>query len=59
MGLDNREQAVLGLLLDLQLNPASMPTFSSTVPGSDLKSNGNRDFFGVHAMALQKLSAKT
>lgn len=61
MGLDDREQAVLSLLLDLQLNPASIdanifpmlslaPDLKAAIRESGLK--------GVHAMALQKLSAK-
>lgn len=62
MELDDQEQAALGLLLDLQLNPASVdanvfpmlslaPDLKAAIRESGLK--------GVHAMALQKLSAKS
>lgn len=61
LGLSDSEQAVLGMLLDLQLNPASIdanifpmlslaPDLKTAIRESGLK--------GVHAMALQKLSAK-
>jgi ParB family chromosome partitioning protein len=60
MGLDDREQAVLGLLLDLQLNPASIDAniFPMLTLATDLKAAIRESgLFGVHAMALQKLSA--
>ncbi len=61
LGLDGREQSMLALLLDLQLNPASIdanifpmlslaPDLKAAIRSSGLK--------GVHAMCLQKLSAK-
>ncbi|NER47127.1 MAG: ParB/RepB/Spo0J family partition protein [Symploca sp. SIO1A3] len=61
LGLDEQEQAILWLLLDLQLNPASIdanifPMLSLAV---DLKAAIRESgLFGVHALALQKLSAK-
>lgn len=61
LGLDEREQSVLALLLDLQLNPASIdanifPMLSLAVDlKAAIRSSGLR---GVHAMCLQKLSAK-
>jgi len=61
LGLDNRKQAVLGLLLDLQLNPASIDAniFPMLSLATDLKAAIRESgLFGVHAMALQKLSAK-
>lgn len=61
MGLDDREQAVLGLLLDLQLNPASIDAniFPMLSLAPDLKAAIRESgLFGVHAMILQKLSAK-
>lgn len=61
MGLDDREQAVLGLLLDLQLNPASIDAniFPMLSLAPDLKAAIRESgLFGVHAMVLQKLSAK-
>lgn len=61
MELDDREQAVLGLLLDLQLNPASIDAniFPMLSLAPDLKAAIRESgLFGVHAMALQKLSAK-
>lgn len=61
MGLDDREQAVLRLLLDLQLNPASIDAniFPMLSLASDLKAAIRESGLkGVHAMALQKLSAK-
>ncbi|MEQ9238035.1 ParB/RepB/Spo0J family partition protein [Coleofasciculus sp. E2-BRE-01] len=61
LGLEEREQAVLGLLLDLQLNPASVdanifpmlglaPDLKTAIRESGLK--------GVHGMALAKLNGK-
>lgn len=61
MELDDREQAVLGLLLDLQLNPASIDAniFPMLSLAPDLKAAIRESgLFGVHAMILQKLSAK-
>lgn len=61
MELDDREQAVLGLLLDLQLNPASIDAniFPMLSLAPDLKAAIRESgLFGVHAMVLQKLSAK-
>jgi ParB family chromosome partitioning protein len=61
LGLDEREQSVLALLLDLQLNPASIdanifPMLSLAVDlKAAIRSSGLK---GVHAMCLQKLSAK-
>ncbi|GCL36008.1 parB-like partition protein [Sphaerospermopsis reniformis] len=61
LDLDEREVAVLTILLDLQLNPASIDAniFPMLSLAEDLKaairSSGLK---GVHAMALQKLSAK-
>lgn len=61
LGLEEQEQAVLGLLLDLQLNPASVdanifpmlglaPDLKTAIRESGLK--------GVHGMALAKLNGK-
>ncbi len=61
LGLEEREQAVLGLLLDLQINPASVdanifpmlglaPDLKAAIRESGLK--------GVHGMALAKLNGK-
>lgn len=61
MGLDKREQAVLGLLLSLQLNPASIDAniFPMLTLAPDLKAAIRESgLFGVHAMALSKLNAK-
>jgi len=61
MGLDKREQAVLGLLLSLQLNPASIDAniFPMLTLAPDLKAAIRESgVFGVHAMALSKLNAK-
>ncbi|MFM7558853.1 MAG: chromosome partitioning protein ParB, partial [Cylindrospermopsis raciborskii] len=61
LDLDEGEVAVLTILLDLQLNPASIEanTFPMLSLAEDLKaairSSGLK---GVHAIALQKLSAK-
>jgi ParB family chromosome partitioning protein len=61
LGLDEREQSVLTLLLDLQLNPASIdanifPMLSLAVDlKAAIRSSGLK---GVHAMCLQKLSAR-
>lgn len=61
MDLDKREQAVLGLLLSLQLNPASIDAniFPMLTLAPDLKAAIRESgLFGVHAMALSKLNAK-
>ncbi|MBR8834425.1 MAG: ParB/RepB/Spo0J family partition protein [Stigonema ocellatum SAG 48.90 = DSM 106950] len=61
MDLDEREQAILALLLDLQLNPASIDAniFPMLSLAEDLKAAiRSLGLKGVHAMALQKLSAK-
>lgn len=61
MGLDEKEQAVLALLLDLQLNPASIDAniFPMLSLAADLKTAiRTSGLKGVHAMCLQKLSAK-
>lgn len=61
MGLDDREQAVLRLLLDLQLNPASTEAniFPMLTLATDLKAAIRESGLkGVHAVVLQKLSAK-
>jgi len=60
LGLSDSEQAVLGLLLDLQLNPASIDAnvFPMLSLASDLKIAIRSGLKGVHAMALQKLSPK-
>lgn len=61
MDLDKREQAVLGLLLNLQLNPASIDAniFPMLTLAPDLKvAIRESGLFGVHAMALSKLNAK-
>ncbi|WP_258005830.1 hypothetical protein [Cylindrospermopsis raciborskii] len=61
LDLDEREVAVLTILLDLQLNPASIDAniFPMLSLAEDLKAairfSGLK---GVHAIALQKLSAK-
>lgn len=61
LGLDEAEQAVLRLLLDLQLNPASIDAniFPMLSLAGDLKTAIRKSGLkGVHAMALQKLSAR-
>lgn len=61
LGLSDFEQAVLGSLLDLQLNPASIDAniFPMLSLATDLKAAIRESGLkGVHAMALQKLSAK-
>jgi ParB family chromosome partitioning protein len=60
LDLSEKEQAVLGLLLDLQLNPASIDAnvFPMLSLAEDLKVAIRNGLKGVHAMALQKLSAK-
>lgn len=61
LGLDDKELAVLQLLLDLQLNPASIDAniFPMLSLAPDLKVAIRKSGLkGVHAMALQKLSAK-
>jgi len=61
LGLDEQEQAILWLLLDLQLNPASIDAniFPMLSLAIDLKAAIRESgLFGVHALALQKLSAK-
>lgn len=61
IALSNIEQAVLSLLLELQLNPASVDAniFPMLSLAPDLKL-GIRELGlkGIHALALQKLSAK-
>ena len=58
--LSDYECSVLGLLLDLQLNPASIDAniFPILSLASDLKAAIRGGLKGVHAMVLQKLSAK-
>jgi ParB family chromosome partitioning protein len=59
--MDEAEVAVLGLLLDLQLNPASIDAniFPMLYLGEDLKlAIREKGLKGVHAMALQTLNAK-
>jgi ParB family transcriptional regulator, chromosome partitioning protein len=60
LDLAESERAVLGLLLDLQLNPASIDAniFPMLSLAEDLKVAIRGGLKGVHAMALQKLSAK-
>ncbi len=60
LGLGDSEKAVLALLLDLQLNPASIDAniFPMLSLAEDLKAAIRGGLKGVHAMALQKLSAK-
>ncbi|MGK7872715.1 MAG: ParB/RepB/Spo0J family partition protein [Xenococcaceae cyanobacterium] len=61
LGLDEREQMVLGLLLDLQLNPASVDAniFPMLSLAGDLKvAIRESGLKGVHAMALGTLNAK-
>ncbi|MFL9455975.1 MULTISPECIES: ParB/RepB/Spo0J family partition protein [Nostocales] len=58
--LSEPEKSVLALLLDLQLNPASVDAniFPMLSLPEDLKAAIRSGLKGVHAMALQKLSAK-
>lgn len=58
--LSDYERSILELLLDLQLNPASIDAniFPMLSLASDLKAGIRDGLKGVHAMALQKLSAK-
>jgi ParB family transcriptional regulator, chromosome partitioning protein len=61
LGLDEREKAILELLLELQLNPASVDAniFPMLSLPADLKTAiREAGLKGVHALALQKLSAK-
>lgn len=61
LGLSDSEKAVLGGLLDLQLNPASTDAniFPMLSLAPDLKTAIRElGLYGVHAIALQKLSAK-
>ncbi|WP_373526616.1 hypothetical protein [Nostoc sp.] len=60
LDLSDSERAILSLLLDLQLNPASIDAniFPMLSLAEDLKFAIREGLKGVHAMALQKLSAK-
>lgn len=61
LGLSDSEKVVLGGLLDLQLNPASVDAniFPMLFLAPDLKTAIRElGLYGVHAIALQKLSAK-
>ncbi len=61
LGLESHEQDVLFVLLDLQLNPASIDAniFPMLSLADDLKTAIRElGLFGVHALALSKLSAK-
>lgn len=61
LGLSDSEQAILELLLDLQLNPASVDAniFPMLSLAEDLKdAMRSKGLKGIHALALQKLSAK-
>lgn len=61
LGLSDSEQAILELLLDLQLNPASVDAniFPMLSLAEDLKNAmRSKGLKGIHALALQKLSAK-
>jgi ParB family transcriptional regulator, chromosome partitioning protein len=60
LGLSDYEQAVLSILLDLQLNPASVDAniFPMLSLAQDLKAAIRNGLKGMHAIALQKLSAK-
>jgi ParB family chromosome partitioning protein len=60
LGLSDYEQAVLSILLDLQLNPASVDAniFPMLSLFDDLKAAIRNGLKGMHAIALQKLSAK-
>ena len=61
LALDEKERAVFGVLLDLQLNPASVDAniFPMLSLADDLKSAiREQGLKGVHAIALSKLSVK-
>lgn len=60
LNLSEPETEILKLLLDLQLNPASVDAniFPMLALSEDLKIAIRGGLKGVHAMALQKLSAK-
>jgi len=61
LGLEGQEQDVLLVLLDLQLNPASIDAniFPMLSLADDLKATiRESEIFGVHALSLSKLSAK-
>lgn len=60
LDISESEKAVLRVLLDLQLNPASIDAniFPMLSLAEDLKIAIRSGLKGVHAMALQKLSAK-
>ncbi|MFB2891786.1 ParB/RepB/Spo0J family partition protein [Aerosakkonemataceae cyanobacterium BLCC-F50] len=61
LGLSDSEQAILESLLDLQLNPASVDAniFPMLSLAEDLKDTmRSKGLKGIHALALQKLSAK-
>ncbi|BAZ02884.1 ParB-like partition protein (plasmid) [Tolypothrix tenuis PCC 7101] len=60
LDISESERAVLRVLLDLQLNPASIDAniFPMLSLAEDLKIAIRSGLKGVHAMALQKLSAK-
>ncbi|MEH1823695.1 MAG: ParB/RepB/Spo0J family partition protein [Nostoc sp.] len=60
LDLSDSERAILSLLLDLQLNPASIDAniFPMLSLAEDLKLAIRGGLKGVHALALQKLSAK-
>ena len=61
LGLSDSEQVILESLLDLQLNPASVDAniFPMLSLAEDLKDAiRSKGLKGIHALALQKLSAK-
>ncbi|SRR5579883_1931518 len=60
LGISDSEKVVLAFLLDLQLNPASIEAniFPMLSLPQDLKTAIRSGLKGVHASALQKLSAK-
>lgn len=60
LNLSEPETVILKLLLDLQLNPASVDAniFPMLALSEDLKAAIREGLKGVHAMVLQKLSAK-
>lgn len=61
LGLSDSEQAILESLLDLQLNPASVDAniFPMLSLAEDLKdAMRSKGLKGIHALTLQKLSAK-
>lgn len=61
LALDEKERAVFGVLLDLQLNPASVDAniFPMLSLADDLKAAiREQGLKGVHAIALSKLSVK-